>query len=279
MRKMLVILFGFLVATLISMSTISPAQAAVEEFSWQPPYAYRGYESQFYSTYIVGYEDGATVNLKVLVQSDSSPNINVTSLSLVFDNGFNVTSDLQTSPVKIDYNQYHSFDVSFTADVTKLSNLRVHAYTIYVNYNDTGGPDTYYAYSSWDYPFVVFSASQVDAIELKREYDATSTSWYNFETAEAKSLARQASVEGSLAYNYLYQWDFANAKTHFQNALDLYNQTFEAEHERGSKLEDAQMNYYNAAVTQAYAWLLTGVGVILIGIGAIIYAVKKPKAT
>lgn len=298
MRKMPAILFGFLIATLISMSTISPAQAAIQQFSWQPPYKYRGYESRFYSTYIVGYEHGATVNLRVPVEGGYSPYMNVTAVSLVFDTGFNVTLNYTASPVKIDYDETHVFYVSFAANVTELSNLWAHTYTIYVkrNYPSIGTWTT--SWNSWSpsYRFVVFSTEQVEAMELEDEYNTIEAYWDYFESAEGRLLAHEAEVEGDVGYNYLNRWDFANAKTHFQNGVDLWEDAFAAEENWLTTYQEAMLNATkneadaalteadaaarsaDAAMNQFYVWILLGLGMILTGIGVITYAFKKPKA-
>ena len=293
------ILFGFLIATLISMSTISPAQASIQQFSWQPLYVYRGYEGRFYNTYIVGYEHGATVTLRVPVENDNyGPYMNVTAVSLVFDTDFNITLDYTATPVKIDFGEKHYFDVSFTANVTETSNLWAHTYTIYVKYDFpfTGTWTVYWNSWSPSYRFVVFSTEQVEAMELEDEYDTIEAYWEDFESVEGRLLAHEAEVEGNIGYNYLYRWDFANAKTHFQNGIDLWEDAFAAEEDWLTTYQEAMLNATkneadaalteadaaarsaDAAMNQFYVWILVGLGMILTGIGVITYAFKKPKA-
>jgi hypothetical protein len=297
MRKMPAILFGFLVVASVSMSTISPAQADIQQFSWLPPYTYRGSEYWFYDSSIVGYEHGATVTLRVPVKGDYSPYMNVTAVSLVFDTGFNVTLNYTANPVKIDYDETHLFDVSFTANVTELSNLWAHTYTIYVKY-DFPFTDTWT--EEWDrwwpyYRFVVFSTEQSEAMELKDEYDTIEAYWEYFESVEGRLLAHEAEVEGEIGYDDLYRWDFANAKTHYQNGIDLWEDAFAAEEDWLTTYQEAMLNATkneaDAALTEAdaaarsadasmnqfYVWILVGLGMILTGIGVITYAFKKPK--
>ena len=296
MRKMLVILFGFLVVASVSMSTISPAQASIQPFSWLPPYTYRGYESSYDSS-IVGYEHGATVTLRVPVKGDYSPYMNVTAVSLVFDTGFNVTLNYTANPIKIDYDETHYFDVSFTANVTETSNLWAHTYTIYVKWDF---PFTGTWTEEWDrwwpyYRFVVFSTEQSEAMELEDEYDTIRTYWEYFQSVEGRLLAHEAEVEGEIGNDYLYRWEFANAKTHFQNGIDLWEDAFAAEEDWLTTYQEAMLNATkneaDAALTEAdaaarsadasmnqfYVWILVGLGMILTGVGVITYAFKKPK--
>ncbi len=305
MRKMPAILFGFLVATSISMSTISPAQAFIQEFSWLPPYTYRGYQSEIYDSSIVGYEHGATVTLTVPVREVNSPYINVTAVGLVFDTGFNVNLNYTASPVKIDNGETHLFDVSFTANVTELSSLWAHTYSIYVNFNF---PYTGEFTREWDsfypsYKFVVFSTEILEAMELKDEYNTIRTYWEYFESVEGRSLAYEAEEEGEIGYDYLSRWDFANAKIHFQNGIDLWEDAFVAEEDWLTTYQEAMLNATkneadaaltaadaalteadaaarsaDAAMNQFYVLILVGLGMILTGIGVVTYAFKKPKA-
>lgn len=297
MRKMPAILFGFLIVASVSMSTISPAQADIQQFSWLPPYTYRGYESRFYGSYIVGYEHGATVTLRVPVKNDLPTYMNVTAVSLVFDTDFNVTLNYTATPVKIDYDEKHYFDVSFTANVTETSNLYAHTYTIYVRYNFPS-TDTWTAeWNTWfpNYMFVVFSTEQSEAMELEDEYDTIEAYWEYFESVEGRLVAHEAEVEGNMGYDYLSRWEFANAKTHFQNGIDLWEDAFAAEEDWLTTYQEAMLNATkneaDAALTEAdaaarsadasmnqfYVWILVGLGMILTGIGVIAYAFKKPK--
>src|SRR3989304_4042894 len=100
MRKISIIMSAFLLVTLISMPIIGTAQAAIQQFTWLPPYEYRGYDSTFYQTYIVAYKTGATASLQIPVYSDtyvghpyhSYRPTNVSAVKIGFDWGTNYTS-------------------------------------------------------------------------------------------------------------------------------------------------------------------------------------------
>jgi len=298
MRKKLAVLFSLVLATLISMLMVSPAQAHIERFYWVPPYVFKGYDNYFYHDDIVGYETGTTASLKIPVYNDYhvGPDyrpINVSAVKVEFDWGINYTSAevSETSPVQIAPFERHTFTISFTVPLTTVaSNAIAHTYTIHVEHvNATTGPknivDTWSR--DWDhydpaYKFAVFSADQADALELYTELSAVFEIDLEFDTAKGKVLWSEAVMHGSIGMSHYRSGKFTEANATLHTASDLVDQAFEAEDERGSKLEDAMINYYNAAVTEAYAWLLFGLGMILIGIGAIIYAAKytakKPKA-
>jgi hypothetical protein len=299
MRKKLVILLSFLVATLIPLSTISPSHASITSTSavWQPPYIERGYDSLFYSTNVAGYENGTTATLEVIVYNNyHSPNVNVTDVKLVFSAiGINESASLP-SPVEINYGRYQSFNVGFTALLAEFPNAPPQApysSTVYVNYNVTGAITQ--APTVSPLAFVVLSPDQIDMINLYNEYQADLT-WSSFSSSVAQSLMYQAKVQYSLATTYYIPlWDLTNAMTHLQNATNLYGQAIGAEENyttasQGATLNeskaipsalntiaDAAKTFANGNMNSSYGWILFGFGFILIGIGVIVYAFRKPK--
>lgn len=280
MRKKPAILFGFLVVTLISMSTISSVQAPyISGHYWIDP-EYMGYDDLKFHDWIVAYVAGTTAKLRVPFYNSYSTDITVTSVEVWFDWGDTYT----TSGASIDPYETEIFEITFTVPpTTTASNLFMHSYRITVEYeHDTWtDSDTEYGYN-----FVVFSADQADAFPLWIELNALLPLY--FSTANASVLEDKAEAELSAGeVDYMYG-DFAGAKESFQAGLDLIDQAFEAEEEKGPDLEEAMIQggtqggmaakkEADAAMTQAYAWMLFGLGMILIGIGAIVYAAKKPK--
>ena len=287
MRKKLAVLFSLILATLISMLMISPVQADIERFYWLPPFIKKEWDGN-YGAYVVVYRHGSTARLKVGVKNHLYSNgLNVSKVIISFDWDQNKTLDLSANINQVGFDETEYFTVSFTADATEaVTSEWAHTYTIYVEHvNATTGPtgivgtwSRLWTYMSPAYKFVVFPADQADALELYTELSAVFAVAPEFDTAKGKALWSEAASQRSLGMSYYESGRFAEANATLHTASDLVDQAFEAEDERGSKLENAMINYYNAAVTESYAWLLFGLGIVLIGIGAIIYAVKKPKA-
>lgn len=296
--KISTVLLTALLATLILASTCKPAQASIQSYIWKPgTYVYKGYDS-YYGSSIVAYLDGATVYVTIPVINDyyyGSPNINVTAVNMVFDWGLNKSCS-RTLPVKIDYGKTEYFDVSFTADISKASNSWAHTYTTYVKFNYTSGGHVYTDKMTrgYDYLFVVYAQSQKDVMDLSREYSADSS--YSFNTIKGRLLATQAGVEASQAQTFAGIGNFTAAKTHYQTAVDLYDQAFAVEEDKGVAMEDAALNatitgadaavkeadaamlQAQASMNQAYGYILLGLGFVLVGVGAILYGLtKKPK--
>jgi hypothetical protein len=317
MRKKLVILLTFLVATLISLSMTNLAHAQyATAINWEPPYKENGYDSLFYNTWVVGYENGTTVNLQVSYYYpyyEYYDNINVTAVRLIFDNGYNVNASIP-SPIRINYGYTHTFKISFIANTTNLSNAVAHTYSLIVTYNYTKSASYTDSYPYYDfspgYEFVVLSANQVDIMTLNTEYQAIYTPWDYFTSSAAQWDAVQAEMQYYLAITYAAEFYYVNATTHLQNATSLMNQAYTAEESyvtteqqlmvNSTKISnDAAMITANAATTTAnaavtsanaaktsangtmnesYGYVLFGVGFILIGIGAIVYGLRKPKS-
>jgi tetratricopeptide (TPR) repeat protein len=302
--KVSTVLLTALLATLMLVSTFKPAKASIQSFIWEPgSYVYKGYDN-YYGTYIVAYLDGSTVRVTIPIYDDLYPgygysdNINVTDVYMVFDWGLNQTCDTDL-PAKIDYGETGYFEVSFEADEGDASNAWAHTYTAYATFNYTyyGTNYTNIWTQSYDYRFVVWSEDQKDALDLSRTID-TYADYYPpgyFSTIEGSLNAIDAIVEASLGDTYWAVGNFTEAKTHYQNAVDLYDDAFAAEGDKGVAMEDAQLNatkvgteagkktadaamlQAQAAMSQAYGYILLGLGFLLIGVGAILFGLKKPK--
>lgn len=292
--KSSVSLFSTLFAALILMPMVNPVCAGIEQRIWEPPYVFRGYDYNYYQTDIVAYLNGTTVKIKIPVYGTYSPYMNVSVVSMVFDWGLNKTLDYVDEPIKIDYGETRYFTISFTADLDEASNAWAHRYIISV--------EIVYPYSTtWNaypgYKFVVFSQDQKDVIDLYNKYEAYRNGMppYYFETTKAGLLATQATAEASQAQILWKCGNFTETKTHYQTAVNLYEQAFAFEEDKGVAMEDAELDAMtkeaNATVKQAdaamlqaqasmnqvYGYVLGGLGVILIGIGTIVYGAKKPK--
>lgn len=299
MSKKHAILFSFLLATLISMSAFSPAQAQhISDYKWIGA-CYDSYD-YFYDDYVVAYETGTTAKLVVDIYShwwvkppinDYVP-VNISAVKVGFDWGVNYTSTecSEASPVQIEPGERRVFAVTFTVPpTTTASNLVVHWYTIYVEHvNSTTGPkkivDTDTEYND---NFAVYSSDQADAQELAQKLDdyeypapaAGVINYYRSDCFEARVLWEEGDNEEALGDDFYNSGNFTSAKTHYENAQTKYNEALSILSSRGKELENADITSANAAMYEALAWVIFGIGIVFIGIGVIIYAVhKKPKA-
>lgn len=304
MKRFNALLFSILICALISMLTINPAQAHIEEWTWLPPYIEKVDGSR------VVYRHGSTASLIVPVENDLPANalLNVSKVIIAFDWGENKTLDLSANPKQIESGKTELFMVSFTADATEaVSSDWAHEYTIHVEHvNATTGPTkivgTWSRPWSWSWPyyrFVVFSTDQADALDLSDEYDSYSSSFpaWTFTNTNASQLAGRANIEASLGETHYTRGEYDSAKTRYETALNLYSQALAAENQWRTKVEEAELKIdlteseanmatansmlrqADAAVNQSYALMLFGLGFVFMGVAAIIYAIRKPKIT
>ena len=310
MRKAIAILLGCVLTLAFSTARIGPAQAHVTQFQWLPPYI-------SISGSQVVYEDDSTASLAVSVQNHMSVKMNVSKVVIEFYTmGKNKTLDVLTSPHQILPGHTEIFTVSFTAQVSEAIANMLHRYDIIVEHvNATGakvGDFTYW----WTVPyFVVYSSGQVDAMEAQMEYSAyynKFASW-SWQSAEALQKATQAEIEAMTGLMYLQRGEYAFATTQYNRAVTLYEEALTAELDYITTWSDAQLNVSltqaaaamktadatlveanaamleanatkvqaDAAMTNAYGWYFIGIGFAigwtLMGIGVIIYALRKPK--
>jgi hypothetical protein len=307
MKKFAAILFGISLCALVSMLAISPAQAYIERFTWLPPYMKKGYDS-YYGAYVVIYKDGSTVNLIVPVENDWYLNgLNVSKVIVSFDWGQNKTLDLSANIEQVGWHETEIFTVSFTASANEaISSDWPHEYAIYVEHVNatTGIVETVDAtwsrpWNWWSpsYLFVVFPTDQANTYDLSQECDSYASAYptWSFSNINASQLAGQASIKASMGEMYYTRGDYGLAQTQYQTALNLYDQALAAETEWETKMENAELEIAlteaeanmatanamqrqaDAAMNQSYSWILFGIGFILIGIAAIVYAYRKPK--
>jgi len=282
MRKKLAAIVSLLIMSSFWTLTVTPVQAYIDRCSWIAPF-YRGYDP-FYGTSVTAYKLGSTAQLLVGVYNDwyGYPNITVTAVKVWFDWNVNYTST-ETPYLMLRY-EYHNFMVNFTVpDTDVASNMMPHSYRIYVEFSyDTY--ESYWTYSPWEY-FAVYSADQAEAQELCQELEAFRYAYPVFISSEARTSWFKAQIECRAGETDYRRGDFVGAKTHYQTAKNLYMESIDSEATRGTALEDALTNLMNSMIetskVQAQAFLILSlgifVGMILIGIGVIVYALAKRK--
>ena len=280
------LLCSFLFATLISMLTISPTQAAIGEIIWLQPYLQKDGQ--------VVYEHDSTVSLLVPVENDvNSSGLNVSRVIISFDWGQNKTLDLSANIAQIGEDETEVFKVTFTASATEVVTSEwAHDYTIYVEHvNATSGPTKIVGTGQRTRAqlsaelFVVYPTDQADAWELKQMISRIQTnrpfSNLDFNSTVAKLTVYKAENETSTGDALYQRGDFVGAKAHYNAALILYNAAYSAEETLGPKLDDlftreieARISNYEASASLASSFsttsMLLGFAVVLFGIGYVI---------
>jgi len=104
--------------------------------------------------------------------------------------------------------------------------------------------------------------------------------------SEARRLWIEAAVEEAMADEaYNLYGNFTDAKIHYGNALDLIDEALSSEVDKTSSFEDALLGLIDSAGSylsmQGYGYMIIGVGFgigfLLMGIGVVVYLVRKSK--
>lgn len=270
---------------LIAASTAPIANASINSWTWTGALV-RNYYDSFYGTTITGYEERTTATLVVNVYNNypgGNP-VNISAVKVSFDWGQNYTSTEASidTPFVLDYNTPHVFTIAFNVpNASVVSNLVTHSYTIYAEHvNSTTGPKELRNY--WSQPgsgFAVFSPDQADAKTALQELSAYPSMTLPFFTAQARELLTESTIAKSMGDTQYAAGNFANAKTNYENALNLIQNAYSNETKRWGSFEDTFQGMMSGAqsmlVNQGYAWLLFGIAFLLMGIGAIVYLVRK----
>ena len=341
-KKIYLMLFTLILGLATPSVVMHPVQAYIYSFQWIGEV----HDDLYWGTTITVFPEGTTATLQVKVYNPSSIkplNVSAVIVWLDWNQNFSSTECSKDDPFVIEPHQYHTFTISFTVpSVSIASNLIDHAFTIYVKeVNATTGPKEEKLHDYWSISggFKVYSQVQYEAQLLYEEIQfLTSGIYLYFESIEAWMLWNNATYKFNFGKQSYMSGDFNNAKTQYEEALDLYYQALSAEEEYQKKREDldylmdqayltqaqaeahyldAQAKYYealanatkteaeaamieaNAAKTEAeaamkqadaelilaenariqsIAWILFGLGFLVFGIAAVVWAYKRtPK--
>lgn len=268
MRKISILTISLLIVASFSILSITPVQASISNYLWVEPFYY-GYDVYFYQYSMTAYETGSTAQLQVFVHNtlNGYPNITVTAVKVWMDWDANYTSD--ETPYVLSYNEHRHFMINFTVPSTDIAdNKMLHEYIIFVEFS-YDGQENYWTY--YTTRFAVYSTDQAEAENLYREISDLSNMSPFFSSSEGRTSWLHAIIEFREGYTDHKLGDFMGAKTHYQSALNLYNQAINSEADRGTTLENT--------LIQAFMVLSIGLamGAILIGIGIIVYALTRRK--
>lgn len=316
MRKTSALSVGLLVAIAALVATAGSAQAAVQSPVYWIDTDFRG-SDPFYGTNVNAYREGSTAKAVFRLYNDyfewpSYRTVNVSAVHIWMDWNQNFSSTFDP-PLQVAAFQTQAFTVEFTVPSTaNVSNIYPHTWRIYVEHvNATSGPkaivDTWTYYPSFPFSdsyFAVYSAVQSDATNLYIELNAKISYAPSFSSYEAQLFWSKTQTERNIGRDmYHIYGDFAGAETHYQAGLSnfdnamaaetayddardrVYIEQQEANIAESNAMAEAAVTEANAALriadavlNQSYAWILFGIGFIIIGAGVLVYAYRKPQA-
>lgn len=278
-----------IMVTLALLPAINPVQAtpSVSQLKWVDT-VYSGLDD-YHSAYVIAYKAGTNARLIVQVYNDFPK----TDFTVYVHMDWATTN--VTSSAEVPQNQWYTFDISISIPETVNINL-LHSYRILVRYIDrTTTPGTERWLGPYTPPylglyyFAVYSAEQVDSQQLLREY----TSWRNaytsggvtymgtgfVNTSRFRELWAKGAIEKSLGDESYRTGGFSDAKTHYGNALNYTVNAITSDVEKTATLEDAVIGLLDANRSllsmQGYAFIIASIGFLFIGIGAMIYLIRR----
>jgi hypothetical protein len=269
---------------------------------------YKGYDL-FHGKSVVAYKVGSNVTVAISVYNDyyySYTTINISAVKILFDWGTNYTSNEASMDNRFQLERYQTHVFLITLELpTDVSNMATHSYMVYVEHvNRLNGSVS--VVNTWTYSgsdFAVYSSDQSDAQDLYAELVTIgvlpSMSYYYyyylppivnfpyipFVSSEARMLWSQARDEGNFGSTDYARGNFTGAKSHYQTALSMVNESFAAESETGSNYEDSFASLMggigNAFNRSGDSVLILAVGIsigaTLFGIGVLVYGLAKLK--
>ena len=130
--------------------------------------------------------------------------------------------------------------------------------------------------------FAVYSADQASGMSIAQQLGFLNNGFIgiptlcgafgtqSLKTEQGNALCQQALQQGNLGLAQYKSGNFASANTSLKAAQTYWNQALQAE------LSDAG-NQTIATMTSGWGTLLLGIGGLLAGVGATVYAFKRPR--
>lgn len=141
--------------------------------------------------------------------------------------------------------------------------------------NIIAGYDCYAVWQNTGNNFVIYSSDQNTAMAANDQYAAAVAAYAGLfgitEAAPAKTreLISQAAEQVALGDQDFEAGNFADARTHYQSALELLEDAIDA---------DKDLVKQNLSVSSIAVWL-AGFGILILGAGMMIYAIKSKKSS
>jgi hypothetical protein len=295
------------IATILALTLLlgvagNTVQAALGPGDWKwMGFAFHGFDS-FHGATVFAYEYNSTAILSVTIHNDyvTDTNLNISALKVWMDWGINYTSDMTSmiDPYVIPWDETRVIPIEFEVPGPNIvSNNALYGYTIILEYvNATTEPKRIIGSDSMfaGLDFVVYSSDQVEAqktmIIVDEMFDTTDPDDLN--STKARISWIKAQNETFIAETSYIRGDFGDARTHYNQAMVMINDAFDAEQAKGGGFDDAQVDLLKAQAESMRAsasyfaglsnmWTLIGVAAVLFALGYIVRglgALRKPQA-
>jgi hypothetical protein len=260
---------------------LANANAVILSHNWTDPLR-RNFTDDYLGWVSVAYERGSTANLIINVENYRGFDAYFMVKVKMTWASENVTA--APSEYKILNNENHIFEAEISIP-SSVSNSYLHGYTIYTLWRAAPGDNWATDSIATGTAFAVYSSEQSQISTIKLTLDAYPY-WSPIPfltSATARELMINASIHESLGEQSYSRGDFTGALDHYNEALSATEDAFAADTEYLSSLGDALVAVMNSGQTylsmQGYAFIIAAIGFLLIGIGAIIYLIRRSKPT
>lgn len=276
--------YGILaLVALIALTAIGPAYASILNYNWTNPL-----QRNFYDDYLgpvnVAYERGTTATMIINIRNNRGTNAYFrVAVQMSWASG-NVTA----TPVEhqIPMGESYTFEAAIPIP-NDASNLYKHSGTITsqwrVTPTDNWVTDDVETFGD----FAAYSSEQAQINTIKLTLHAyPSLSPIPFLTSPtARELIINATVNENLGEQSYSSGNFTDALSHYNKAMTATEDAFAADTDYATSLSNSLVAAMNAGQTylsmQGYAFIIASIAFLLIGIGAIVYLIRrsKPPAT
>jgi len=309
MRKVsLLVILVLAFGTIASTSMIPTAEADISRSEWLGQV--HEYDPYWDASDVTVFPEDSTATLTVTVRNPNDigePALNVSAVIVWLDWNENYSSPecSEDSPWEIQPQRSHTFTVTVDVPSTSTaSNLVLHDYTIYVEaVNATTGPkhvSSRETDSGSD--FRVYSTVQKNAQRLYDELTELIALDPDLESIEAQMLWANGTLEyQQFGLSSHTSGDFSDAKTHYEDALELFYDALSTETDFQKDFEDLEILAAQAVVAQlqanasylealgdaakiraqafniqAIALVVFGLGFVMFGVAAVVWAYRRP---
>ena len=235
--------------------------------------------------------EGSTVSFNVLIRTDSDAGQRNITVGVKFDwmtSWVNASDAGPSNTLEVAPDQYVTATVSVTMPSLTSQfvgyNLYTHTWQVRVWSGAASAPSTATCDSDLALTgcqtsavrtgFAIYSNDQADGINAREEanekIDSLSIPFGFPGTAKATSDLNQAKAERALGDTFYEDGNFATAKTHYQNALNLVNSA-------ASALSGGDAATYTNVLLGGIGTFLLGVGIFIAGLGGFWYLLRRPK--
>ena len=287
MERKFLVLISALTLMLMLASAVPSAKAKIKGTpKWIDP-VYSGYDS-FYDEYVNASLVGTEATVLITIYNNYTDVIDDLTIEIEMDWG--ESEELELNNIDLESKRYYTAEMKIPVP-TDVNTRIPHRYIIRVEYDFETHPsdnETYrYPDPDGGYFFAAISQDQKDAMDLAKEVqqlrDAYPPGYGFLVSSEARQLWANATLYIYLADESYDKGRFDDAKEQYGMALNLTKQAINKEIELTSNFETVFLgllgSFKDLMAFQGWAYLLVAIGFLLMGIGVIVYLVRRSKPT